>query len=230
MAIWISGWDGEDIAGSQGAVEAGHRGPCPRRRDVRREGSLAWDDPYFDLHVRLILSVSIPACRPIVSSCPRSEMPGQLGQPVPEPAGPRRAARDALCSREFGSYVWCPPIILSELRRNTVRRRRPDPEPPPGAGFRLRYSSARQLRGENCWTWNTGGPTSSARPSFRAWSGSMISGSSGLGCRDARVPGPAVFPANCLAEEYRSLKPYSQEEVRGLAAAAEPYFGEVRIV
>ncbi len=36
-------------------------------------------------------------------------------------------------------------------------------------------------------------------------------------------------PRNCLAEEYRSLKPYSQEEVRRLAAAAEPYFGEVKI-
>jgi len=36
-------------------------------------------------------------------------------------------------------------------------------------------------------------------------------------------------PRNCLSEAYRSLKPYSQEEVRRLAALAEPFFGEVKI-
>lgn len=47
--------------------------------------------------------------------------------------------------------------------------------------------------------------------------------------------GAAVFqvqqfsPGNCLSEEYRNLKPYSQDEVRRLAAAAGPFFGEVKI-
>jgi len=36
-------------------------------------------------------------------------------------------------------------------------------------------------------------------------------------------------PRNCLSEAYRSLKPYRQEEVRRLAALAEPFFGEVKI-
>ncbi|MDD8026915.1 MAG: anaerobic ribonucleoside-triphosphate reductase activating protein [Acidobacteriota bacterium] len=36
-------------------------------------------------------------------------------------------------------------------------------------------------------------------------------------------------PTNCLSEEYRAFRPYSRETVQRLAAAAEPYFGEVRI-
>jgi pyruvate formate lyase activating enzyme len=47
--------------------------------------------------------------------------------------------------------------------------------------------------------------------------------------------GAAVFqiqqfsPANAMDEDYRKIRPYGRDEVRRMAAVAEPYFGEVRI-
>ncbi|MCX6558962.1 MAG: anaerobic ribonucleoside-triphosphate reductase activating protein [Candidatus Aminicenantes bacterium] len=47
--------------------------------------------------------------------------------------------------------------------------------------------------------------------------------------------GAAVFqiqqfsPVNAMDEDYRKIRPYGRDEVRRMAAVAEPYFGEVRI-
>lgn len=47
--------------------------------------------------------------------------------------------------------------------------------------------------------------------------------------------GAAVFqiqqfsPVNAMDEDYRKIRPYGRDEVRRMAAIAEPYFGEVRI-